>query len=76
MSEQEFRIILEELDKYNDLKEKTHSKQSGLSKTEKKKLIEAKAQALGAIQKMNERCIVSVNKFALVTDPPPKYREL
>ena len=40
ISEQEFKIILEELDKYNDLKEKTHSKQSGFSETEIKKFIE------------------------------------
>ena len=34
------------------LKKKTHSKQSGLSETEKRELIgEGKAQALGAIQK-------------------------
>ena len=43
ISEQEFKIILEELDKYNDLKEKTHSKQSGFSETEIKKLIESKS---------------------------------
>ena len=52
ISEQEFKMVLDELDRYNVLKEKTHSKQSGLSETEKKKLIEeGKAQALGAIQK-------------------------
>ena len=52
ISEQEFKIVLDELNKYNDLKDKTHTKQSGLSKQEKKKLIEeGKAQALSAIQK-------------------------
>ena len=34
MLEQEFKFILEKLNKYNDLKEKPHSKQSGLSETE------------------------------------------
>ena len=44
-------MILDELDKYNELKDKTHTKQSGVSEQEKKKLIEGKAQALSAIQK-------------------------
>ena len=52
ISEQQFKMVLDELDKYNDLKDKTHTKQSGLSEQEKKKLIEqGKAQALSAIQK-------------------------
>ena len=52
ISEQEFKIVLDELNKYNDLKDKTHAKQSGLSGQEKNKLIEeGKAQALSAIQK-------------------------
>ena len=52
ISEQEFKMVLDELDKYNDLKDKTHTKQSDLSEQEKKKLIEqGKAQALSAIQK-------------------------
>ena len=66
-------MILDELDRYNDLKDKTHSKQSGLSETEKKKLIEdGKAQALGAIKK-DKRCIMLFNKFVFDNDPPPKY---
>ena len=45
-------MVLDELDKYNDLKDKTQTKQSGLSEQEKKKLIEqGKTQALSAIQK-------------------------
>ena len=45
-------MVLDEQTKYNELKAKTHSKQSGLSEQEKKKLIEqGKAQALSAIQK-------------------------
>ena len=52
ISEQEFKMVLDELDKYNDLKDKTHTKQSGLSKQEINKLIEeGKAQALIDIQK-------------------------
>ena len=35
ISEQEFKMVLDELDKYNDLKDKTHTKQSGFSKQEK-----------------------------------------
>ena len=37
ISEQEFKIVLDELDRYKDLKNKTHTKQSGLSKQEKQK---------------------------------------
>ena len=52
ISAEEFQLVLCELDRYNDLKDKTRTKQSGLSEQEKKKLIEeGKAQALSAIQK-------------------------
>ena len=52
ISEKEFKIVLDELDRYNDLKDKTHTKQSGLSKQEKKKLIEeGKSQALAIVKK-------------------------
>ena len=52
ISEQEFKTVLDELNKFNDLKDKTCSKQTGLSDAEKQKLIaEGKAQALSAIQK-------------------------
>ena len=33
---EEFQLVLCELDRYNDLKDKTHTKQSGLSEQEKK----------------------------------------
>ena len=46
ISENEFKLVLDELDKYNKLKDNIHSKQTGLSETDKKKLIqEGKAQA-------------------------------
>ena len=52
ISEEEFKIVLDELDRYNDLKDKTHTKQSGLSEQEKKKLIEeGKSQALALFKK-------------------------
>ena len=38
ISEQEFKIVLDELNKYKDLKDKTHTEQSGLGEQEKKKL--------------------------------------
>ena len=38
ISEQEFQMVLCELDRYNDLKDKTHTKQSGLSEQEKKEV--------------------------------------
>ena len=70
ISEQEFKMVLDELDKYNDLKDKTHTKQSGLNEQEKKKLIEqGKAQALIAIQKKDKRYIMLFN------EPPPVYQE-
>ena len=37
ISEEEFKIVLDELNRYNDLKDKTHTKQSGLNEQEKKK---------------------------------------
>ena len=40
ISAEEFQLVLCELDRYNDLKDKTRTKQSGLSEQEKKKLIE------------------------------------
>ena len=52
ISAEEFQLVLCELDRYNDLKDKTHIKQSGLSEQEKKKFIEErKAQALALINK-------------------------
>ena len=37
ISENEFKLVLDELDKYNKLKDSIHSKQTGLSETERKK---------------------------------------
>ena len=52
ISTEEFQLVLCELDRYNDLKDKTRTKQSGLSEQEKKKLIEeGKAQALALFKK-------------------------
>ena len=52
ISTEEFQLVICELDRYNDLKDKTHTKQSGLSEQEKKKLIEeGKSQALAIVKK-------------------------
>ena len=52
ISKQEFKMVLEELERYNVLKDKTRSKQSSMSDVEKKNLIEeGKAKALSVIQK-------------------------
>ena len=40
ISTEEFQLVLCELDRYNDLKDKTRTKQSGLSEQEKKKFIQ------------------------------------
>ena len=66
ISEQEFKMVLDELDKYYDMKKETYIKQSGLSETERKQLIEkGKAQALSIIQK-SKRHIMLFNKFIFV----------
>ena len=55
ISDNEFKLILEELNKYNKLKDNIHSKQRGLSETERKKLIEeGKAQAKNEMKKKIE----------------------
>ena len=81
ISDEEFKTVLDELDKYNDLKDKTHTKQSGLSEQEKKKLIEEeKAQALSVLskkkkkKKKKKRPLVLFNKFVFVNEPPPRYQ--
>ena len=52
ISTEEFQLVPCELDRYNDLKDKAHTKQSGLSEQEKKKLIEeGKSQALAIVKK-------------------------
>ena len=38
ISTEEFQLVLCELDRYNDLKDKTRTKQSGLSEQEKKEV--------------------------------------
>ena len=55
ISENEFMLMLDELDKYNKLKDNIHSKQTGLSEAERKKLIEeGKAQAKNEMKKKIE----------------------
>ena len=55
ISENEFKLILDELDKYNNLKDSIRSKQTGLSETERKKLIEeGKALARNEFKKKME----------------------
>ena len=55
ISENEFKMVLDELDKYNKLKENIHSKQTGLSESQRKKLIEeGKAQAKSEMKKKIE----------------------
>ena len=52
ISDNEFKLILDELRKYNKLKENTRLKQTELSESEKKKLLEAgKAQAISEMKK-------------------------
>ena len=54
ISESEFKLILDELEKYNNLKDDIHSKHKTqiINDTEKKKLIEeGKAQAMSEFKK-------------------------
>ena len=53
ITEQEFKKVLDELSKYNDLKDNKHLKPSRVSEEEKKKLIkEGKAQTLNIMKKI------------------------
>ena len=71
ISEQEFKMVLDELDKYNDLKDKTHTKQSGFSEQEKKE-INRRRKGSGAQRhsKKDKRHIMLFNKFVFVNEPP------
>ena len=52
IAEKEFKMILDELKKYNELKDVTRSKQTGLSNDEKNKLVESgKAEMLNTLKK-------------------------
>ena len=66
ISEEEFKIVLDELDRYNDLKDKTHTKQSGLSEQEKKEVNRRrKITGTGDSQKKDKRHIILLNKLSL-----------
>lgn len=52
ISENEFKLVLDELEKYNKMKDSIRSKQTGLSETDRRKLIEeGKAQAMSELKK-------------------------
>ena len=73
ISEQVFKIVLDVLDRYNDLKDQTHTKQSGLSEQEKKDVNRRrKIPSTGAIQNKDKRHIIVFSKFVFANDPPPK----
>ena len=76
ISDQEFKTVLDEQNKYNELKDKTHSKQSGLSEQEKKE-INRTGKGTGAQRhsKKYKRPIMLFNKFVFVNEPPPRYQE-
>ena len=75
ISAEEFQLVLCELDRYNDLKDKTRTKQSGLSEQEKKEdNRRRKGQSAGAIQKKSKRHKILFSKFVFANDPPPKYQ--
>lgn len=52
ISEQEFKMVLDELDKYNRMKQEIKEKKSEISQTERKKLIkQGREEAMTVIQK-------------------------
>ena len=65
ISQEEFKIVLDELDRYTDLKDKLHTKDSMLSEQEKKV----------NRRKKDKRHIIffNINKIILINDPPPAY---
>ena len=63
ISESEFRMVLCELEKNNDLKDKTGTKQSGLSEAEKNKLIQEVKRRLSVSFKKSKIHIILFNKF-------------
>ena len=83
ISTEEFQLVLCELDRYNDFKEKTHTKQSGLSEQEKKEVNRRREiTGTGAIQKkfvchqfglLCKKFKKKKNKFVFLNDPPPAY---
>ena len=74
ISTEEFQLVLCELDRYNDLKDKTHTKQSGLSEQEKKEVNRRrKGPSACAIQKKDKRHIIMFSKFLFNNDPPLVY---
>ena len=75
ISTEEFQLVLCELDRYNDLKDKTRTKQSGLSEQQKKEVNRRrKVTGTGNSQKKDKRHIILFSKFVFVNDPPPKYQ--
>ena len=58
------------------MKDKTHSKQSGLSDSEKKTVdSERKGASIERHSIKDKRHIILFNKFVFVNEPPPKYQE-
>ena len=76
ISDQEFKTVLDEQNKYNELKDKIHTKQVGLSEQEKKE-INRRRKTTGTkchSKKKDKIPIMLFNKFVFVNDPPPKYQ--
>ena len=69
ISTEEFQLLLCELDRYNDLKAKTHTKQEKKEVNRRRKIT-----GTGDSQKKDKRHIILFNKFVFVNDPPPKYQ--
>ena len=87
ISEKEFKSVLDELDKYNELKEKIRTKQTQekMNDDERKKLIEdTEARVRTELKKKNGKYVkgnrstcslILFNKIKIVNDPPPRYEQ-
>ena len=75
LSESEFKMVLCDLEKYIDLKDKSHTNKSGLSEQEKKG-VNGKGESGGSqYHSISKRHIILFNKFLFVNDLPPKYKK-
>lgn len=75
ISAEEFKSVLDELEKYNKMKENIRTKQTQtvLNDSERKKLIEYTEARVRSELKKNGKYLIFFNKITIVNDPTPKY---
>ena len=75
ISDDEFRMVLCELEIYNDLKDKTHTKQSGLSESEKKVHGRRKSTGTECHSKKDKKYVLNCCSNIFEYEPPPSYEQ-